>query len=109
MVQDKDRRIGPYAYKGDQWVSFDDARQIKLKSELIRDLGLAGGMVWALDLDDFKNRCGCEPSPLLRTMNRVLRDYPKGPLCPVTTGKARTTRDQQIDLTRHSNLLKIDV
>nr|XP_031849252.1 probable chitinase 10 [Nomia melanderi] len=85
VVQDKERRIGPYAYKGDQWVSFDDARQIKLKSELIRDLGLAGGMVWALDLDDFKNRCGCEPSPLLRTMNRVLRDYPKGPLCPVTT------------------------
>ncbi|XP_076244080.1 putative chitinase 10 [Calliopsis andreniformis] len=83
VVEDKERRIGPYAYKGDQWVSFDDAKQIKLKAELIKDLGLAGGMVWALDLDDFKNRCGCEPSPLLRTMNRVLRDYPKGPLCPI--------------------------
>ncbi|XP_076756261.1 putative chitinase 10 [Xylocopa sonorina] len=85
VVQDKKRRIGPYAYNGDQWVSFDDAKQIKLKAELIKDLGLGGGMVWALDLDDFKNRCGCEPSPLLRTMNRVLRDYPKGPLCPVTS------------------------
>lgn len=41
-------------------------------------------MVWALDLDDFKNRCGCEPSPLLRTMNRVLRNYPPGPTCTVT-------------------------
>ncbi|XP_078046537.1 putative chitinase 10 [Augochlora pura] len=85
VVEDKERRIGPYAYKGDQWVSFDDAKQIKLKSELILDLGLAGGMIWALDLDDFKNRCGCEPSPLLRTMNRVLRNYPDGPLCPITT------------------------
>ncbi|XP_076647838.1 putative chitinase 10 [Halictus rubicundus] len=85
VVEDKERRIGPYAYKGDQWVSFDDAKQIKLKSELIRDLDLAGGMIWALDLDDFKNRCGCEPSPLLRTMNRVLRDYPSGPLCPIAT------------------------
>lgn len=92
MVQDKNRRIGPYAYKADQWVSFDDARQIKLKSELIRDLGLAGGMIWALDLDDFKNKCGCEPSPLLRTMNRVLRNYPKGPLCPVTAGKLERRR-----------------
>ena len=30
----------------------------------------------ALDLDDFKNSCGCEEYPLLRTINRVLRDYP---------------------------------
>ncbi|XP_018313223.1 probable chitinase 3 [Mycetomoellerius zeteki] len=86
VVQNKERRIGPYAYKGDQWVSFDDAQQIKLKAELIKKLGLAGGMIWALDLDDFKNRCECEPSPLLRTMNRVLRNYPKGPLCPITEG-----------------------
>ncbi|XP_070161707.1 probable chitinase 10 [Polyergus mexicanus] len=86
VVQDKERRIGPYAYKGDQWVSFDDAHQIKLKAELIKKLGLGGGMIWALDLDDFKNRCGCEPSPLLRTMNRVLRNYPQGPLCPITKG-----------------------
>ncbi|XP_054011753.1 probable chitinase 10 [Hylaeus anthracinus] len=85
VVQDKERRIGPYAYKGDQWVSFDDAKQMKLKAELIKDIGLAGGMVWALDLDDFKNKCGCEPSPLLRTMNRVLRNYPDRPLCPITT------------------------
>ena len=32
-------------------------------------------MIWALDLDDFKNICGCEEYPLLRTINRVLRDY----------------------------------
>lgn len=69
-------------------MSFDDTQQIKLKAELIKKLGLGGGMVWALDLDDFKNRCGCEPSPLLRTMNRVLRNYPKGPLCPITQGRS---------------------
>ena len=83
MVQDPERRIGPYAYQGDQWVSFDDAKQIKIKSEFIKKMGLGGGMVWALDLDDFKNRCGCEPNPLLRTMNRVLRNYPAGPTCPI--------------------------
>ncbi|XP_014210222.1 probable chitinase 10 [Copidosoma floridanum] len=84
VVQDPERRIGPYAYKGDQWVSFDDAEQVRRKSEFIKELGLGGGMVWALDLDDFKNYCGCEPSPLLRTMNRVLGRYPPGPLCQVT-------------------------
>ena len=32
-------------------------------------------MIWALDLDDFTNVCGCEPHPLLRTINRELRGY----------------------------------
>jgi len=42
----------------------------------IKSHGFGGGMIWALDLDDFSNRCGCEHYPLLRTINRVLRDYP---------------------------------
>lgn len=33
-------------------------------------------MIWALDLDDFKNVCNCEKYPLLKTINRVLRGYP---------------------------------
>ena len=41
----------------------------------IKQMGLGGGMIWALDLDDFRNRCGCEKHPLLRTINRVLRGY----------------------------------
>lgn len=68
--------MGPYAYKGDQWVSFDDAAIIRRKSELVRTMKLGGAMIWALDLDDFRNRCGCEKYPLLKTINRVLRNYP---------------------------------
>lgn len=56
VVQDPKRRMGPYAYKGNQWVSFDDKEMIKLKSEYIRKMDLGGGMIWALDLDDFRNR-----------------------------------------------------
>lgn len=74
--------MGPYAYKGDQWVSFDDQYMIRHKSEYVKAMGLGGAMIWALDLDDFRNLCDCEEYPLLRTINRVLRNYPgPGPRC----------------------------
>ncbi|KAJ8920078.1 hypothetical protein NQ315_011732 [Exocentrus adspersus] len=82
VVRDRKGRIGPYAHLRDQWVSFDDIGMIRHKSEYIRAMGLGGGMIWALDLDDFKNICGCEEYPLLRTINRVLRNYAKpAPKC----------------------------
>lgn len=74
VVQDTEnpRRMGPYAYKDRQWVSYDDVAMIKYKSEYIRKMGLAGGMIWALDLDDFRNRCGKGKHPLLNTIANVL-------------------------------------
>lgn len=38
--------MGPYAYKGDQWVSFDDNHMIRHKSEYVKALGLGGAMIW---------------------------------------------------------------
>ncbi|EDW63456.2 uncharacterized protein Dvir_GJ13003 [Drosophila virilis] len=76
VVRDARGRMGPYAFSRDQWVSFDDAPMIRHKSEYVRAMGLGGAMIWALDLDDFKNDCGCESYPLLKTINRVLRGYP---------------------------------
>jgi len=75
QVQDPQKRIGPYAYQGNQWVGYDDVAMIRKKSEYVVQNGFGGAMIWALDLDDFRNRCGCEPHPLLRTINRVLRGY----------------------------------
>jgi chitinase len=72
VVQDETGAMGPYAYKGNQWVSYDDANMIKKKSQLIRDLDLGGGMIWALDLDDFRNTCGQGSYPLLTTIKNVL-------------------------------------
>lgn len=66
--------MGPYAYKGNQWVSFDDRAMIRKKSELIRKLNLGGGMIWALDLDDFKNHCGEGFHPLLSEIQKTLGD-----------------------------------
>ncbi|XP_055636577.1 probable chitinase 10 [Toxorhynchites rutilus septentrionalis] len=82
VVRDRKGRMGPYAYKGDQWVSFDDQYMIRHKSEYVKAMGLGGAMIWALDLDDFRNLCDCEEYPLLKTINRVLRNYPgPGPRC----------------------------
>ncbi|XP_025423968.1 probable chitinase 10 isoform X2 [Sipha flava] len=82
LVQDPLGRMGPYAYKGNQWVSFDDQDMIRFKSEFVVRNDLGGAMIWALDLDDFKNVCGCETYPLLKTINRVLGRLPgPGPDC----------------------------
>jgi chitinase len=72
VVEDAESRMGPYAYQGRNWVGYDDVAMIKHKSEYIRKMGLAGGMVWALDLDDFKNRCGEGHHPLMNTIKSVL-------------------------------------
>ena len=73
VVNDPSGSMGPYAYKGAQWVAFDDAKMIRFKSRYIKEMGLGGGMIWALDLDDFRNVCGCESHTLLKTINRELR------------------------------------
>lgn len=82
IVQDPLGRMGPFAYKGNQWVSYDDQHTLKRKTQLIKSLGLAGGMVWALDLDDFKNRCGEGTHPLLKVIREELRDPPHGDVMP---------------------------
>lgn len=68
--------MGSYAYAGNQWVGYDDVEDFRLKSQFIKDKRLGGGMIWALDYDDFSNRCGCGTYPLLKTMNAVLRQKP---------------------------------
>lgn len=113
VVRDRKGRIGPYAYLRDQWVSFDDIDMIRHKSEYIKAMGLGGGMIWALDLDDFKNVCDCENYPLLRTINRVLRNYAvTAPKCELglpmskpikpTTKKPTTTTKKPTTTTRPS-------
>jgi len=93
---DPEGRMGPTAQKGNQWVGYDDITTIRRKSNFIKDNGFGGGMIWALDLDDFSNRCGCENYPLLRTINRVLRDYPiPDPMCDGPSHLRGLTKEEQ--------------
>lgn len=61
----------PYAWRGNQWVAYDDVQSIELKSKLASAMGLAGAMVWSIETDDFKGTCHGVRHPLVRAINRV--------------------------------------
>ncbi|XP_043661694.1 probable chitinase 10 [Drosophila teissieri] len=72
VVRDKEGIFGSYAYSGNQWISYDDVTTIRRKAQFIKSMQLGGGMVWDLDLDDFRGLCGCGKHQLLRTLNQEL-------------------------------------
>lgn len=55
----------PYAYKGEDWVGFDDEESAHAKGEYARKLGLGGIMFWTIDYDDFSGECGHGKFPLI--------------------------------------------
>lgn len=65
---------GPYAYHGDQWVSYDNVENIRAKAKYVLDNNLGGAMIWTLDFDDFRGSCGCGNYPLLTALNQAIRD-----------------------------------
>ncbi|KAG5337146.1 CH3L1 protein, partial [Acromyrmex heyeri] len=60
----------PYAYKGNQWVGYEDEKSIQAKVQYVKDKGLGGLMTWSIDTDDFNGSCG-KKYPLLKAMNAV--------------------------------------
>lgn len=63
---------GPYAYKGNQWVGFEDSDSIIRKARYVKAQGFGGVLVWTIDLDDFNNQCCMGSQPLLRRIAREL-------------------------------------
>lgn len=64
--------IGPYAFKGDQWVSYDDQDIIKKKAKYVVDNNLGGVAVWLVDYDDYRGDCHGVTYPLIRTAKESL-------------------------------------
>ncbi|VTJ89368.1 Hypothetical predicted protein [Marmota monax] len=63
----------PYAYKGKEWVGYDDIRSFQEKAKFVKAELFGGAMVWTLDMDDVKGAfCGSGPFPLLYTLNYLL-------------------------------------
>jgi len=71
-VQDPQKRMGPYIYSGNQWISYDDVESLTWKTQFIKDYDLAGAMVWDLAYDDFHNTCGHGKNPMLTTIRDQL-------------------------------------
>ncbi|GFG34693.1 hypothetical protein Cfor_02572, partial [Coptotermes formosanus] len=67
----------PYAFKDNQFISYDDERSLTEKVELAVHKKLAGVVVWSLDTDDFRGYCtfgksGSTTYPLMRAINNAL-------------------------------------
>ncbi|XP_014635521.1 PREDICTED: oviduct-specific glycoprotein [Ceratotherium simum simum] len=68
-----DYQYVPYAYKGKEWVGYDNAISFSYKALFIKREHLGGAMVWTLDLDDVRGTfCGTGPFPLVYVLNNLL-------------------------------------
>jgi chitinase len=70
--KDSSKRMGPYSWKGDQWVGYDDEEIVEEKAKFIKVKGLGGAMIWCLDMDDFQGSSGRGSYPLLSTINKTM-------------------------------------
>ncbi|XP_049541815.1 probable chitinase 2 [Anopheles darlingi] len=61
-----------YAYREDQWMTFDGVETITTKVRYAMDKKLGGIMFWTIDTDDFQGDCHGEAYPLLMTALRTL-------------------------------------
>jgi len=76
-VFDEDHRA-PYMFRGDSWMSFDDEKSLREKTNFAMEHGMAGVMTWSIDTDDFLGRCNGPRFPLLRTLNNALHMFSLG-------------------------------
>ncbi|XP_056647983.1 acidic mammalian chitinase-like [Diorhabda sublineata] len=69
-----EEQLVPHIYWDDQWAGFEDPRSLTEKVKYAIDNDLGGVMIWSLDYDDFRGRCG-KKYLLLETVNSVLKEY----------------------------------
>jgi chitinase len=74
LVWDNEQQV-PFAYRGNQWVGFDDERSLRTKVSWLKTEGFGGIMVWSVDLDDFRGYCGTGKYPLMKAMTKELEGY----------------------------------
>ncbi|XP_039960525.1 serine-rich adhesin for platelets isoform X1 [Bactrocera tryoni] len=65
VVQPNPNAMGPYAYRRNQWVGYDDEAIVRKKAQYVVENGLGGIMFWAIDNDDFRGTCNGKPYPLI--------------------------------------------
>ncbi|XP_064103793.1 acidic mammalian chitinase-like isoform X2 [Macrobrachium nipponense] len=80
------------------WCGYDDADSLYLKARYVKNLGLAGVVIWTMDEDDFHGMCYDETSHLIKHMKEALDKEAGGdeircdsPPLPTTTPTTTTT------------------
>ncbi|CAH1391338.1 unnamed protein product [Nezara viridula] len=97
LVWDNEQQV-PFAYRGNQWVGFDDERSLKTKMGWLKEEGFGGIMIWSIDMDDFRGVCGNGKFPLVNAMKAELEEYAikleyQGPYEGPSSSGAYTTKD----------------
>ncbi|KAL0970438.1 hypothetical protein UPYG_G00241920 [Umbra pygmaea] len=65
----------PFAFKGNQWVGFDNQESYNIKVNYLKANGFGGAAVWSLDLDDFAGQsCGQGNYPLISYLKNVFNN-----------------------------------
>ncbi|KAK2580930.1 hypothetical protein KPH14_005997 [Odynerus spinipes] len=72
VVQPNPKAMGPYAFKGNQWVGYDDVDIVRLKAHYVNEKNLGGIMFWSIDNDDFRGKCHNRPYPLIEAAKETL-------------------------------------
>lgn len=70
-VWDDSQKV-PYAFRGTQWVGYDNVRSVNEKALYINRNQLGGAMFWAVDDDDYNNVCGGGKYPLISKVYNIV-------------------------------------
>ncbi|XP_056416123.1 acidic mammalian chitinase-like [Hyla sarda] len=63
----------PFAFKGKDWVGYDNVDSFQFKAEWVMQNAFGGAMVWSIDMDDFTGTfCNQGKYPLLSTLKSTL-------------------------------------
>ncbi|GLG97487.1 Chitinase 5 [Gryllus bimaculatus] len=65
----------PYAFRGRDWLGYEDVRSLRMKAGFALRRGYAGLMMWAVGEDDVRGACGRGRFPMLHVLATAMSHY----------------------------------